>query len=72
MLKTEQEAMECWCPMVRAVVLGQCKRIPENSYCVASKCMMWRWGKRGAEVGGVWDQEYPVEGYCGLAGIVEE
>jgi hypothetical protein len=36
--------------------------------CSGSGCMMWRWNIIGATVNGVYDDNYPVEGHCGLGG----
>jgi hypothetical protein len=30
--------------------------------------MMWRWHIRGANVDGAYNDDYPVEGHCGLGG----
>lgn len=75
-MSTEVEAREKWCPMVRtgltagmAVnhhvgIIGSAHAgdVHEETRCVGSHCMMWRWqhpqGRRcEAE-----------QGYCGLAG----
>jgi hypothetical protein len=79
---TEQEAKEKWCPMIRFQIgpdnaawqgvaytnRGEEMRPPESVRCIASECMMWRWSIVGATVNGVYDDNYPVEGYCGLGG----
>lgn len=80
---TKQEAKEKWCPMVRNIMTPQdstwrnkamTNRLDfvENGFtesrCIASDCMMWRWSIVGATVNGVYDDNYPVEGYCGLGG----
>jgi hypothetical protein len=64
---TEQEAKTKWCPMVKRVKseVIDSRNLP---YCIASACMMWRWSQKGAWVNGTWTNDYPVEGYCGLAG----
>lgn len=64
MLLTEEQARKKYCPHTTS---------PDGVlHCVASKCMAWRWGRRGAEVNETFDPEYPTEGYCGLARKVEE
>ena len=64
----EAEAKQKWCPMVRVsnYVSGtECEssvnRLETNEpydgcLCIASACMMWRWG------------DGRTQGYCGLAG----
>jgi len=64
---TEQEAKTKWCPMAYTN-RGEEMRPPESVRCITSECMMWRWNVRGAWVNGVYDDNYPVEGYCGLGG----
>jgi hypothetical protein len=40
---------------------------PENPCaCIASACAMWAWDKFGAMVDGELDNDYPIEGHCGL------
>ncbi len=71
MLTAHAEASEKWCPMVRVdnAIGGTANRgynaafdapYPERYKCIASDCMMWRWGPtvRGQD----------ARGYCGLAG----
>ena len=80
---TEQEAKTKWCPMVRVTMTPQdstwqnqamtnrmafVKHGLTESRCIASDCMMWRWGQKGAFVNGKYDDNYPVKGYCGLGG----
>ena len=73
---TEQEANTKWCPMVR-FNNDSCNRWthgdtqdgnPLYARCIASDCMMWRWNLIGSFVNGKYDDNYPVEGYCGLGG----
>ena len=59
---TEDEAKTKWCPQVGG---RPSKDFPKVTNCIASECMWWVWDQRGADVDGVWDPEYPVEGHCG-------
>lgn len=66
---TKQEAKEKWCPLAQISYqfyagVGR----SEFQRCCGSECMMWRWSIVGATVNGVYDDNYPVEGYCGLGG----
>ncbi len=36
MLRTEEEAKECWCPLTN-----------DKGPCIASACMAWRWEMAG-------------------------
>jgi len=72
---TEQEARTKWCPMVRltscdgkAIVNRYTGQTVDKCECVASKRMMWRWHLRGAMVDDKYDENYPLEGHCGLGG----
>lgn len=40
---TEQEAGTKWCPMVRDHDGRNLHASGDRSYCIGSKCMMWRW-----------------------------
>ena len=78
---TEDEAKQKWCPFVRVIedVGSSYNRViyakgderkdllTENACkCVASDCMMWRWGKTETTMDGV--QYHPAgSGHCGLA-----
>lgn len=46
-MKTEQEATNCWCPMVRYSPCGAGESYKEyttrSEGCIGSKCMSWRW-----------------------------
>lgn len=69
-MMTEDEARKKWCPMVRTgLVHGMAvnhhidmepkgQGVHDETRCIASECMMWRWitGDK-------------IEGYCGLAGL---
>lgn len=74
---TEDEARKKWCPMVRTGLTAgmavnhhigssrhimQAGDVHDETRCVASDCMMWRW--RVVEV--LWVSH--TDGYCGLAG----
>lgn len=74
---TEQEARTKWCPMVRITwyptpapetSISGWNRDEMNTNCMASDCMMWRWHLRGAMVDDKYDENYPLEGHCGLGG----
>lgn len=73
---TEKEAKSKWCPMTRFHVVENSPPIVYSNRdednlsarCIASDCMMWRWHIRGANVDGVYNDDYPVEGHCGLGG----
>jgi hypothetical protein len=70
---TEAEAAGKWCPDARAPValmsgdapnsIGNREhwRMPENSACIASRCMAWRWISGNEQAG-------TGRGYCGRAG----
>lgn len=71
--KTEAEAEKCWCPFARGqayecavnrVSMGVDQVEPHAStYCIASKCMAWRWHwPEGSH-----DHSLTDQGYCGLA-----
>ena len=62
MLKTEEEARECWCPYARniveikngdglivAVTSGNKFSEDKMSVCIASNCMAWRWKNASEE-----------------------
>lgn len=73
-MKTEAEAKKCWCPFARPVFqhADDCGYVPgnrnfvpsgqsqitEQTQCIASECMAWRWVTPNIE----------TFGYCGLAG----
>ena len=76
---TEDEAKTKWCPHVRIADTGAdnavaCNRYTSEDYgsnCIASDCMMWRWGNDGAKSLGQQQAEGVgiIEqngGYCGL------
>lgn len=62
MLRTEEEAKKCWCPLARAAVSDdhQSANFGDNLMrgrssmaCIASECMAWQWsGYRDKD--GVW------------------
>jgi hypothetical protein len=66
---TEDEAKTKWCPFTRVMNIngqgggnrwdksGAPAHSPNNSLCIGSACMAWRWGER-----------LESERYCGLAG----
>lgn len=65
---TEEQAHTKWCPMVRTgLVAGMAVNhhvsgdVHEETRCIASDCMMWRW-----EYGSKMKQD--SVGWCGLAG----
>lgn len=69
--RTEAEARELWCPMVRYVMTDdppanrwwdqeQAAKNPEQCRCIAGECAMWRWYRR--------DDDGQHYGCCGLAG----
>ena len=78
MLLTEGQAREKWCPMARVPsrcggVTGQYEvaanrgvamdKPYDQARCIASDCMMWRWGE-SAETA---DKDRGRVGFCGLA-----
>lgn len=82
---TEDEARTKWCPMVRTgLVAGMAVNhhvgrdglhagdVHDETRCVASECMMWRWAAKSTMKGppsamASVDQK-DWKGYCGLAG----
>ena len=66
MLLTEEQAREKWCPMARVEIDGGhlVNKLDKkwDPLCIASDCMMWRWGEP------VLDGKNARQGYCGLAG----
>lgn len=81
MLMSEKEAKSKWCPMARSFWSGELaqgaatsyNRATDNTKCVASKCMMWRWRLYTKDVlnNGEVVVKIPIEdygGFCGLAG----
>ena len=75
MLLTEEQAREKWCPEARVALRhhepnssqfwGTANYDEDEgriSFCIASDCMMWRWGEQVA------DGKDARHGYCGLAG----
>ena len=81
MLLSEEEAKTKWCPFARCninnVSANRFAGAPyDNSLCIASQCMAWRWGHK--EVDHItrgeptqWstiDLEQTDKGFCGLAG----
>ena len=80
MLKTEEEAKECWCPFARYssetrewmrasnrwVGAADSTSNPVPARCIASQCMAWRWVEE------IWTGDTLTKpdprGYCGLAG----
>ena len=79
---TQEEAKTKWCPMVRTgLVAGMAVNhhagsrldappqggVHDETRCVASACMMWRWDSLPAS-GSVVHAAYEPKGYCGLAG----
>jgi hypothetical protein len=76
MIVSEGEAMDKWCPHVRASStcddgnasnssIDGTGRSPSYSLCIASECMAWRWDHDKND-----QIETPVRmfGYCGLGG----
>jgi hypothetical protein len=64
---TEDQAREKWCPFARVAAAdyssnkGSGGDIRPGAYCIASRCMAWRWDLDTVAT-------EPHEGYCGLAG----
>lgn len=85
---TEKEASEKWCPMVRFIMTPQdntwqnqamtnrmefVKQGLNETRCIGSDCMMWRWDVVGFRYGTGSEQERVgvksnEHGYCGLGG----
>ncbi len=64
-MKIEKKAKELWCPMARSEgsnMVDSGKYGVVLSYCIASRCMMWRWDHNKLVTG-----DYR-EGFCGLGG----
>lgn len=66
---TELDALKKWCPMKRNNSGGNLGMGDgNNTYCIASLCMMWR----GHQERSISSHGHPVEhGFCGLAGKPE-
>jgi hypothetical protein len=71
---TEDEAREKWCPEARTLNINMevnynrfCSgEIEKETLCIASACMMWRWGNAvGIDNEG---NEHKIAGYCGKSG----
>ena len=64
----EEEAKQKWCPMTRtassasngvaAINVRDMQNISNETRCIASECMMWKWEKSSLNI--------PTTGYCGL------
>jgi len=79
MVLTEEEAKTKWCPHKRVDSYEGNSNynthadgdLPDESKCIASDCMMWRWDEasdrdeNGNLIGGT---NYNTEGHCGLGG----
>ena len=56
-MKTEAEAKTCWCPFARIAMAASetqgnqyaSNRKEAHSNCLASACMVWRWGEGETE-----------------------
>lgn len=84
MLLTEDEAKTKWCPHAvashtdprRGFHAGETR--DEHCFtCIASECMMWRWGFRDAKMGEArlaraLRDDPPTRGWCGLAGAIPQ
>jgi hypothetical protein len=81
---TEEEARNRWCPFAKIALASEngqivgynriedaiegSTKLPTASFCIASRCMAWRWGGRGnTERKQQQEFERKTEGYCGLA-----
>lgn len=76
---TEKEAKEKWCPFARnpiplrsnlgnvGFVVGNRAKDDDQSPCIASECMAWRW-QFLAMHGNESELTEQAKGYCGLAG----
>lgn len=63
---TEAEARTKWCPYAGRNGYGK-RSTPASQGCIASDCMMWRWGAD------YFTSKSPIDephGYCGLAGNI--
>ena len=65
MLLTEADAKLCECRTSLASSASPTN--PEQPLCVASRCMMWRWGTQVTPPHP--EQGELRKGYCGLAGV---
>tara|TARA_R110000824_G_scaffold212432_4_gene398636 strand:+ start:562 stop:768 length:207 start_codon:yes stop_codon:yes gene_type:complete len=66
-MKTEAQALECWCPVsgITSIEWSSDKelKISSNAKCVGQECMWWQWqygGDEPKEPGGIGEK-----GYCG-------
>lgn len=72
MIVGTEEALEMWCPFVRARVdLGDVATNRDRtgdtngkSCCISAHCMAWRWDPKHSIMSGS-----ARGGYCGLAGV---
>lgn len=87
---TEDEARRKWCPMVRTGLTAgmavnhhvgsrhdspQAGDVHDETRCIASDCMMWRWGTETGwpdgvpqTLGNLTNMVSSINGRCGLAG----
>lgn len=74
-LLTEAQAREKWCPLVR-VQMYQRNPVGDNApvnrngcdvYCMASRCMAWRWAGYKKVPSKIKNQD-EAHGYCGAFG----
>ena len=78
---TEDEAKKKWCPFVRTGLTagmavnrhvadsrGAIDGVFDETRCLGSGCMMWKWLSPTAHTIARGAQEIKTKGYCGLSG----
>ncbi len=71
----QEEAKKKWCPMYQVGSNGNNRDDGDNTFCIASECMMWQWDEGMRELQVNAKRQGTTElvkdtwaGYCGLAG----
>ena len=90
-MHTEEEAKKCWCPRAQVAAAADSGQSGDwwnrhgdhfdtesnnQSNCIASKCMAWRWDSASFSYpptpdnpgGGPYAEPEEYRGFCGLAG----
>lgn len=68
-MHTEEEAKKKICPLRELMGWDSDLNEPIGVFCIASECMVWKWGEEQIEVPlriGEEGKRYEAGGYCGL------